>query len=96
MMTHLVITYYWSNPKIGDGRYTAINQVTLLPGFEATAKDAFLAKIGSTNTYPTFNTIVLIDMDGSGKESRGSTGKRRGVGVRFSIPLSVGCFFKTR
>ncbi|MBB3841956.1 hypothetical protein FHS57_005985 [Runella defluvii] len=40
-----------STQKIVDGRYTAINQVTLLPGFEATAKDAFLAKIGSVSAY---------------------------------------------
>ncbi|HAK79202.1 MAG TPA: hypothetical protein DCM71_20420 [Runella sp.] len=40
-----------STQKIGDGRYTAINQVILLPGFEATAKDAFLAKIGSVSAY---------------------------------------------
>jgi len=67
-----------STQKIGDGRYTAIDQVPLLPGFEATAKDAFLAKISSTNTYPTFNAIVLINMGGSGKESRGFTGKTQG------------------
>jgi len=40
-----------STQKIGDGRYTATEQVTLLPGFEATAKDAFLAKIGSVSAY---------------------------------------------
>lgn len=50
----------------------------LLPGFEATAKDAFLAKIGLVNAYLTYNTLVLIDMGGSGKESRGFTGKTQG------------------
>ncbi|WP_409049722.1 hypothetical protein [Runella sp. MFBS21] len=32
-----------------EGRYTATDQITLLPGVEATAKDVFLAKIGSVN-----------------------------------------------
>jgi len=40
-----------STQKIGEGRYTANDQITLLPGFEATAKDKFSAIIKPQTTY---------------------------------------------
>ncbi len=41
-----------STQKIGEGKYEAENQICLLPGFEATAKDKFSAEIKTnSNTY---------------------------------------------
>ena len=39
-----------STQKIGEGKYEAENQICLLPDFEATAKDKFLAEIKTINT----------------------------------------------
>jgi RHS repeat-associated protein len=38
-----------STQKIGEGKYVAENQICLLPGFEATAKDKFSAEIKTIN-----------------------------------------------
>ncbi|OYU66885.1 MAG: hypothetical protein CFE22_07150 [Cytophagaceae bacterium BCCC1] len=38
-----------STQKIGEGKYEAENQICLLPGFEATAKDKFSAEIKTIN-----------------------------------------------
>jgi hypothetical protein len=38
-----------STQKMGEGKYEAENQICLLPGFEATAKDKFSAEIKTIN-----------------------------------------------